>query len=312
MPVRASPSTEPKAGRIARAVGLALALLSAACARPSAPAPGVASTDPGAAARGRYLTEAADCAGCHTRPGGARFAGGRAIVTPFGTYYSDNITPDPAAGIGAWSDADFLRAMRQGTSPNGDDYFPAFPFPSFTAMTDRDILDIRAYLAMQPPAAQPDRPPDAAFPFNMRAAMGAWRLLYFTPGPYVGDPRQSVQWNRGAYLANAVAHCGECHTPRGPLGAIEHDRRFAGTLSAKRGVRAPNITPDPVDGIGKWSIDDIADLLKLGVTPQGDFVGREMADVVTGTSHLTDADRRAIAVYLKSVPPLHDTGDTGS
>ncbi|HKW54713.1 MAG TPA: cytochrome c, partial [Stellaceae bacterium] len=262
--------------------------------------------DPAAARRGKYLLDAANCAGCHTdtKHGGARLAGGKAIDTPFGAYLSRNITPDPTDGIGNWSDADFLRALRQGLSPSGAHYFPAFPFPSFTGMTDRDILDIKAYLMTETPVAQPDKPHDVPFPFDVRATMVLWRLLYFTPGPLAPDPAQSAEWNRGAYLVTAVSHCGECHTPRNFLGALQNDRRFAGArLAGPDAKRAPNITPEPRDGIGAWSIDDIANLLKTGMTPEGDFVAAPMSEVVdAGTAKLSDSDRRSIAVYLKSVP----------
>jgi mono/diheme cytochrome c family protein len=300
-------------GRLAAA--LTYGLLAGGCTGSTVPPPlGMASSDPGAAARGEYLVDAGNCAGCHTdsEKGGLRLAGGKAIATPFGTYYSRNITPDPSHGIGAWSDADFLRAIRQGVMPDGAYYFPAFPFPSFTLMTDRDILDIKAYLSTQPPAARENRSPDVPFPFGVRAAMAPWRLLYFHAGPYAPDPRQGAEWNRGAYLASAVIHCGECHTPRGALGALDNSRRFAGTKSARSGIRAPDITSDHADGIGAWSTGDIATLLESGMTPEGDVVGGAMAEVVRGTAKLTAADRRAIAVYVKSIPPLRANGAPGT
>jgi mono/diheme cytochrome c family protein len=270
-----------------------------------------AAPDPAAAARGQYLAAAANCVGCHTdkEHGGALFAGGKAVVTPFGAYYSRNITPDLVNGIGAWSDADFRRALRRGISPTGAHYFPAFPFTSFTLMTDGDIADIRAYLATQLPQPTKNRPHDVAFPFDVRLTMVPWRMLYFTEGPFRPDPDRGADWNRGAYLVTAVAHCGECHTPRNFLGAVEPDRSLGGGTLYGPGVRhAPNITPDPVDGIGKWSVDDIATVLKVGLIPGGDFVGAPMSEVVTGTATLTDADRHAIAIYLKSVPAVPGKG----
>jgi mono/diheme cytochrome c family protein len=308
------PRLAEKSGSVAAGlIALAYGLLVGGCVGPTvAPSQG-ASSDPGAAGRGEYLADAGNCAGCHTdsEHGGATLAGGKAIATPFGTYYSRNITPDRAHGIGAWSDVEFLRAVRQGVMPDGAYYFPAFPFPSFTLMTDRDILDIKAYLSTRPPAARENRVPDAPFPFDVRAVMAPWRLLYFRPGPYVPDPRQGLEWNRGAYLANAVSHCGECHTPRGALGALDNGRRFAGTESARSGIRAPDITSDRAEGIGRWSADDIATLLESGMTPQGDFVGGAMAEVVRGTARLTAADRHAIALYVKSIPPLRANGAPG-
>jgi mono/diheme cytochrome c family protein len=291
---------------------LAIAALAACSSVPQEPAPrGATPPDSAAVKRGAYLFTAAGCLGCHTDTahGGARLAGGKAIETPFGAYYSRNITPDPVHGIGAWGDADFLRALREGISPEGAHYFPAFPYPSFTLMTDGDILDIWAYLRTQPPQTRENRPHDVSFPFDVRLTMLPWRALYFSEGPLAPDPAQSAQWNRGAYLANAVVHCGECHTPRTWLGGREDDRRFnGGTLAGPGAKHAPNITPDQTDGIGKWRLDDITTLLKTGMMPNGDFVEAPMSDVVDDTAKLTDADRQAIATYLKSLPPLPGKG----
>jgi mono/diheme cytochrome c family protein len=268
--------------------------------------------DADAVIRGEYLANAGNCAGCHTdkKHHGQPFAGGGEVPTPFGIYYSRNITPDPDFGIGAWSDQDLLRALRQGISPSGAPYFPAFPFPSFTGMTDRDILDIRAYLLTQQPAAIGNMPHAVSFPYNLRSTMVFWRLLYFNEGPLAPDPSRSPEWNRGRYLVDAVAHCGECHTPRNFVGASEKGRSFAGAqLSGADGKWAPNITPDAAHGIGKWSLDDIATVLQLGTTPDGSVVETPMSEIVEGTSKLTDADRAAIAVYLKSVPGLPSQRD---
>ncbi len=269
--------------------------------------------DPAAVERGEYLVNAAGCVGCHTdkEHGGARLAGGRPIASVFGTFASRNITPDPVTGIGGWNEADFLHALRAGISPSGEYLFPTFPFTSFTGMTDRDILDIRAYLFAQPPARQAAHQPprDVPFPFNLPRIMVLWRALYFSEGPWTPDPAQSAAWNRGAYLVNAVGRCGACHTPRGWLGAPDRSRRFNGARLAGPGnKRAPNITPDPQDGIGRWSVDDIAALLKTGITADGDVVAAPMSEIVEGTAKLTDADRKAIAVYLKSLPPLPGKG----
>ncbi len=294
-----------------RGAALLLLLILAACAEPQPSGPVAGQPDPDAVQRGAYLAEAANCAGCHTdtKHGGARLAGGGAVETPFGTYFSRNITPDPTAGIGAWRDADFLRALRRGVAPDGSHYFSAFPFPAFTFMTDRDILDIRAYLMTQPPAAQPNRPHEVGFPFDVRASMVLWRALYFEPGPFKPDPAQSEVWNRGAYLVTAVAHCGECHTPRTVLGGLDEDRRFGGNkLSGLNGKLAPNISSDEKDGIGKWRAEEIADLLESGMMPNGDFAAAPMSEVVKGTAKLTDADRLAIATYLKTVPPVPGRG----
>jgi len=260
------------------------------------------------ARRGEYLVRAANCVGCHTdkERGGARFAGGGAVPTPFGSYFSRNITPDPVHGIGAWSDANFLTAIRRGIGPDGTHYFPAFPFTSFSGMTDQDILDMKAYLFTLTPDPTVNKPHDVMFPFDMRMNLRLWRALYFTEGPMLPIPNRSAEWNRGAYLVEAVAHCGECHTPRNMMGARKQDAAFSGAkLVGQKTPIAPNITQDPQDGIGKWTLEEIADFLKTGFTPRGDIVDAPMSAVVDeGTAHLTDSDRRAMAIYLKSVPAL--------
>jgi mono/diheme cytochrome c family protein len=271
--------------------------------------PGIARADQAQLDRGAYIFAAADCAACHTnvKAKGPLLAGGRPLKTPFGTFYSPNITPDPATGIGRWSDADFLRALREGVSPDGSHYFPVFPYPSFTMMTDQDILDLKAYVFSLPPVVQANREHDVGFPFGWRFTVGFWKLLNFTPGAFVADPGRDAEWNRGAYLVEAVAHCGECHTPRGWLGGLEQSQAFAGTRDGPDGLKVPNITPDKETGIGTWSQKDVIRVLRTGQLPNGDFVGPGMGEVVSnGTSKLTDADRQAIAVYLASLPAIAD------
>ncbi len=170
--------------------------------------------------RGEYLVRAGNCFSCHTAVGGQPLAGGRAIATPFGTFYSPNITPDPETGIGRWTDAEFLKALREGARPDGANYFPVFPYPSFTRITDNDALAIKAYLFSLPPVRQDNRPHDVRFPFSWRFLQTGWKLLFFTPGPFQPAPERSAAYNRGAYLVTALAHCGECHTPRNFLGAV--------------------------------------------------------------------------------------------
>lgn len=293
------------------AAGVLLALASCSLAPPT-PRPGAAAVpDSAAARRGEYLANAANCTGCHTdkQHGGAPFSGGKAITTSFGAYYSRNITPDPQHGVGAWTEIDFHRALRDGIAPGGGHYFPAFPYPSFTFMTDADIADIFAYLQTQRPDPRKNRAHDVPFPYDVRLSMVLWRALYFEKGPLAPDPQQNAQWNRGAYLVVAVAHCADCHSPRTSLGAVDPERRFnGGTLYGPGEKHAPNITPDMTDGIGKWRIEDIAALLKTGITASGDTVSAPMSEVVDGTAKLTDADRLAIAVYLKSVKPLPGKG----
>lgn len=264
--------------------------------------------DPAAAdpvARGEYVFDAAGCVGCHTedRPDAARLAGGRALATPFGTFYGPNITPDPATGIGRWDAAQFRDALRHGVGADGAPLFPAFPYPSFTGMRDGDIADLWAYLRAQPPVARPNRPHDLRPPFGWRFLLRGWQALYLQPGPLADDPARPADWNRGRYLVEALGHCGECHTPRGRLGGLDGDNRLAGSPAAADGRPAPNLTPHE-SGLADWSEADIAEFLASGMTPDGDFAGGAMAEVIrNSTARLTDADRAAVAVYLKSLPP---------
>ncbi len=267
--------------------------------------------DNGIIARGAYLANAADCIACHTDEAhhGRPYAGGRALPTPFGTFYSPNITPDRETGIGRWSDAQFLRALRDGVRPDGSNLYPAMPYTSFTGITDADALAIKAYLFSLPAVRHKNRPPALPFPLSWRWLVTPWKWLFFTPGRFRPVPGRDALWNRGAYLVTALAHCGECHTPRNFLGAMEQSRFLAGSAACPCGKGAvPNITPDRKTGIGNWSIDDIVTLLATGQTPDFDFVGGAMAEVVDSTARLTAADRRAIAVFLKSVPPIATPG----
>ncbi len=262
--------------------------------------------DADAVKRGAYLFAAADCAGCHTdvKSDGKPLAGGRALATPFGTFYGPNITPDPKFGIGDWTEAQFHSALRRGINEHGRYMFPVFPFTSFTGLTDADISDLYAFLQTQTPVAQPNKRHEITPPFGFRFGLVFWRMLFFSEGPWQPDPARDAVWNRGGYLANAVAHCGECHTPRNFLGAMKTSQAFAGNPKGPDNQRAPNITPDPEKGIGKWSLEDIETVLKTGQLPYFDTVGSGMAEVVKGTSQLTDEDRHAIAVYLKSLKPV--------
>jgi mono/diheme cytochrome c family protein len=267
-------------------------------------APDARAADPDAVARGAYLADAAGCDNCHTdrAHGGQPYAGGLALGTPFGTFYSPNITPDPETGIGRWTDAQFLLALREGLRPDGANYFPVFPYPSFTGITDDDALAIKAYLFSQPAVRQANRPHDVPFPASWRFLQTGWKLLFFTPGPFRPAPGRSALQNRGAYLVIALAHCGECHTPRNFLGAPDSDGFLSGTPNGPDGKKVPNITQDKETGIGNWSDEDILNLLKVGMTPDFDFVGGAMSEVVKDTARLNDEDRRAIAAYLQTVP----------
>ena len=278
-------------------IGLSLALGAALSAR---------AADEAAVARGAVLFAAADCTACHTdeKHGGAPLAGGRALETPFGTFYGPNITPDKQYGIGAWSEATFRRALREGIGAKGEYLFPVVPYAAFTGMSDADIADLYAFLQTRPAVAQPSRPHQVTPPFGWRFLQLGWRLLFFREGPLQPVAGQSAQWNRGRYLAEAVAHCQECHTPRNILGGLRRSLAYSGNPQGPDGQKAPNITSDPETGLGKWSEDDIATLLKTGQTPDFDFVGSGMAQVVKGTAELSDEDRRAIALYIKSIPPV--------
>jgi mono/diheme cytochrome c family protein len=260
--------------------------------------------------RGEYLVHAGGCISCHSAPGGKPFAGGRALATPFGTFYSPNITPDADTGIGHWTDAQFLAALRNGVGPDGARYFPVFPYTSFTNITDEDVLAIKAYLFSLPPAHQANRPHDVGFPFSWRFLQRGWRMLFFREGPFRADPSHDATYNRGAYLVTALAHCGECHTPRNMFGATEPSMALAGTKDGPDGQSVPNITPDPATGIGQWDSDDIVTLLKTGRTPEESAVKGAMHEAVQdGLRFLTDADLKAIAVYLLAQKPIvHKVG----
>ncbi len=267
--------------------------------------PTFASANEQAVGRGAYIFKASGCVGCHTRakPKGKFLAGGRRMETPFGQFYTPNITPDPQHGIGNWTFADFVLAMREGKRRDGSVYYPAFPYASYTNMNDTDLRDLWTYLRTVPAQPEPNREHDLIFPFNVRYSVHFWRMLYFESARFVSDPKRGATWNRGAYLTRALGHCGECHTPRNLLGGLDKTRELAGNKNAPDGKRVSNITPHPKKGIGSWSISDIKGLLQDGSLPDGDFVGGAMTEVVeNGTSHLTDEDLQAIAVFLKALP----------
>lgn len=285
-----------------RARGATFALLVFLWAGPAAGAD--APADPRTVERGRYLATAANCIGCHTEPGGPDYAGGRSLKTPFGTFHGPNITPHPEAGIGGWSDEDFLRALKRGVSPDGHPYYPAFPYTSFSGIADADALAIKAFLFSLPPSDRPSRPHELSFPYSVRLALWPWRWLFFDPDPAGPPASASVEIARGAYLVDALGHCGECHTPRNRLGAMDPDRRLAGTTDGPEGEKVPNITPDPQTGIGRWSRQDVVRVLETGLLPDFDAVGGPMGEVVRATSKLEAADRAAIAAYLETLPPI--------
>ncbi|HKM68815.1 MAG TPA: cytochrome c [Stellaceae bacterium] len=282
-------------------IGAVLLLLALAQA-----APAVGEED--AVERGEYLVRAAGCFSCHTAAGGRTLAGGRALTTPFGTFYTPNITPDPDTGIGRWTDAQFLRALRDGIRPDGANYFPVFPYTSFTGIADSDALAIKAYLFSLPAVRQQNRPHDVPFPFSWRFLQTGWKWLFFSRGPFRPAPDRNAAYNRGAYLVTAFAHCGECHTPRNFLGATRSDLSLAGTPDGPDGQLVPNITPDQHTGIGKWERGDLVELLRTGTTPEQSKVKGAMREVIQdGLKYLRDDDLEAIADYLFAQPAIvHD------
>jgi mono/diheme cytochrome c family protein len=267
-----------------------------------------AAADEEAVTRGEYLVRAGGCVSCHTVAGGEKLAGGRPLVTPFGTFYTPNITPDPETGIGHWTDGQFLRALREGVRPDGANYFPVFPYPSFTGITDDDALAIKAYLFSLPPVRRQNRPHNVSLPFAWRFLQTGWKALFFTPGPFRPAPDRNVAYNRGAYLVAALAHCGQCHTPRNFLGALQSGQRLAGTRDGPDGQVVPNITPDPDTGIGKWEKEDVVRLLRTGTTPEQSKVKGAMRETIDdGLKYLSDRDLEAITDYLFAQPPIvHD------
>jgi mono/diheme cytochrome c family protein len=248
--------------------------------------------------RGRYLTIVGDCAACHTlTESGKQFAGGRPIETPFGNLLAPNITPDVETGIGAWSDEEFINALTKGTGRHGTRLYPAMPYTYMTKTSREDALAIRAYLNTVPAVRNPVRTNQLPFPFNIRLGLAAWDQLYFTPGPFHPDPNKSAEWNRGAYLVEGLMHCGLCHTPKNFAGGDDTGRRLQGY--ALQGWFAPDITNDKRRGIGDWSIEDITTYLKTGHNRTQAASGPMAEMVMDSSSKLTDADLRAIAVYLK-------------
>ena len=260
----------------------------------------------GDAKRGQYLAAAGGCLGCHTeaKKDAVPFAGGRALKTPFGTFYGPNITP---GGIGKWSEADFMRALRFGVRPDGAHYFPAFPYPSFTRITDADLRDLWAYLRTLPPSSRANQPHELRFPFGWRFLVWGWKLLFFTPGPFAPDPARSAGINRGAYLAEALGHCGECHTPRNFFGATKRERLLAGAAKGPEGKSVPNLTPAKLK---KWSDSELKDFLQTGLTPDGDVAAEAMGEVIRNTtSRLAPGDLAALIAYLRALPPLASESD---
>lgn len=253
--------------------------------------------------RGEYLSKAADCTACHTAPGGKDLAGGLGFKLPFGTLYSTNITPDKDTGIGNYSDADFIAAVRRGVRHDGAMLYPAMPYTSYSYLTDADVLAIKAYL-FSVPAVKAALPANTlAFPFNQRWAMKFWSAMFNRDTRFAPDTSKSPEWNRGAYLAEALAHCGECHTPRNLAFALDNRKKFAGAITA--GWRAFNITSDKATGLGDWHDDDLASYLAIGHAAGHGTASGPMGEAVDRSfSQLTPEDVHAITAYVRSVPPI--------
>jgi mono/diheme cytochrome c family protein len=254
-------------------------------------------------ANGKTMFAIGGCASCHAVPkqeDRTRLGGGLALKSPFGTFYTPNISSDPKDGIGAWTEAQFASALMKGTSPSGEHYYPAFPYTSYQRMEINDVRDLFAYLKTLSPVAGAVRDHDLPFPFNIRRTLGGWKMLFLYGAPYKPDAAQSGQWNRGNYLVNGPGHCAECHSPRNMLGGIVSGLRFTGGPAPDGEGNVPNITQFRLKD---WSVADIADMLATGMTPE-DSVGGSMVDVVRNTAQLSKEDREAMAVYIKSLPAV--------
>jgi mono/diheme cytochrome c family protein len=259
------------------------------------------STDP--VARGQYLTRAADCQACHTARGGTPFAGGLAFNLPFGSIWSPNITPDKDTGIGGWTDAQFLGALHKGVDDQGQPLYPAMPYAAFAYMTDADALAIKAYLFSLAPVHRPNKDNTLTFPFNQRWLMTVWSRLFNPDQRFQPHPDRSPQWNRGAYLAEAMGHCGDCHTPRNLAQALDNRQKYAGAVAA--GWKAYNITGHRLYGVGAWSDAELAQYLSTGHAVGRGAAAGPMAEAVDlSLSHLTSSDIAALVVYLRSIPPV--------
>lgn len=260
-------------------------------------------TDTDPLAVGRYLAVAADCEACHTIDGGTPFAGGRPFETDFGTIYSTNITPDMETGIGSWSDADFLRAVHEGIAKDGTRLYPAFPYASYAYLTDEDVLAIKAYLFSVPAVTYTAPENTLRWPYNQRGLMAIWGKFYNPGKRFEPVQGQSPEWNRGAYLAEALGHCGECHTPRNFLQGLDNRNKFSGGMA--EGWRAYNLTSDEDSGIGAWSAEELEGYLKTGRSAdKGSAFGPMAQAVHLSFQRLTPSDVTAIVTYVRSVPAV--------
>jgi mono/diheme cytochrome c family protein len=261
-----------------------------------------AATDPATLARGEYLARMADCAACHLGADG-KLSGGRALKTPFGTIYASNITPDAKDGVGAYSDDEWVAALQQGIGRGGKHLYPAMPYTNYTLMTRQDALAIKSYILSLPASSVPTPANDMRFPFNIRFLMVFWNYLYNPDHRFTPDARRDAAWNRGAYLAEALGHCQQCHSPRNFLQGLQSGRAYAGYI--QQGWKAYNITSDPASGIGDWSEQDIATYLSTGHADGHGVASGPMAEAVSySLRYLTPPDAAALAHYVKSIPPI--------
>ncbi|WP_415420587.1 c-type cytochrome [Acetobacter fabarum] len=259
---------------------------------------------------GRYLARAADCEVCHTAEGGTPYAGGRAFSLPgVGVMYAPNITPDKTAGIGAWTDQQFVDAVRKGISPHWKHLYPAMPYPAYARMSDAEVRDIRAYLATLPPSAQKTPENSVKFPFSIRSLMVFWNMLNGPAASYANDPAKPADWNRGRYLVEGPGHCADCHSPRTRTFGLDSSRALGGNVV--NGWRAYNLTPDKQSGLGAWSDEALAQYLSTGHADGHGTAAGDMADVIGHSlRYLSASDIHAMVVYLRSIAPLHTAEDT--
>lgn len=252
------------------------------------------------------MLKVSGCIHCHTGEDGDKLAGGHALATPFGTFYTPNITPHKTAGIGAWTEQQFHDSLHQGISPDGSHYYPAFPYTSYTRLTRDDSRALFAYLQSLPPSDQANRPHDLAWFLNWRIAAQVWKWLFFEAGDLAPMADRSEAWNRGAYIAEAMGHCQECHSPRNIFGAIRSDMAYAGNAEGPDDELVPNITSDKETGIGDWSHGSLEPFLKYGELPNGEYAAGSMEPVNMGLQSLTPEDLKSLIEYIRAIPPIQN------
>ena len=255
---------------------------------------------------GKVLFAAGGCISCHASSGSddrVHLGGGKPLKTPFGIFYPPNISSDLKDGIGRWTETQFIRAIRDGTAPDGKPYYPAFPYTSYRHMSPDDAADLFAYIKTLPPVGGKAPAHDLSSPYSVRRGLVLWKLAFLDGTVIEAEPQKSESWNRGRYLVEGVGHCAECHSPRNFAGAVIDAKRLSGGPNLEGKGTVPNLTSDKT-GLATWSEAEIASLLKDGFTPDFDSVGGSMAEVVRNTAELGDTDRMAIAIYLKSLPPI--------